>query len=142
MLTFKSRRILIATVLAAAVLPISAPEATAADTVLLETGLEWCQGCYDGWTVSSGATQWIAFVVTASGAATISKVELNMNNTNATSLAGSTVEFYGNPTVAPKNSADLLGTLTFSEFRIQTSAITNNFWCCSIHWISFSASRR
>jgi hypothetical protein len=99
--------------------------AKASDTVLLNNGLEWCQGCYDGWTVTSGATQWIAFVVTASDAAVISKVELNMNNTNAASLAGSTVSFYGNPTSAPKQSGDLLGTLTFSEFRLQPSQTTS-----------------
>jgi len=93
--------------------------ARATDSILLDTGLEWCQGCYDGWTVTSGDTQWIAFVVTASSAATISKVELNLNNTSAASLAGATVAFYGNPSVAPKNAADLLGTLTFSEFRLQ-----------------------
>lgn len=99
--------------------------AKASETVLLNNGLEWCQGCYDGWTVTNGATQWIAFVVTASDAAVVSKVELNMNNTNATNLAGSTVSFYGNPTSAPKQSGDLLGTLTFTEFRLQPSQTTS-----------------
>ena len=99
--------------------------ARATDSILLDTGLEWCQSCYDGWTVNSGDTQWIAFVVTASSAATISKVELNLNNTSAASLAGATVAFYGNPSVAPKNAADLLGTLTFSEFRLQPTQTTS-----------------
>jgi hypothetical protein len=99
--------------------------ATASDSVLLNNGLEWCQGCYDGWTVTNGATQWIAFVVTASDAAVISKVELNMNNTNAINLAGSTVSFYGNPTSAPKQSGDLLGTLAFTEFRLQPAQTTS-----------------
>lgn len=99
--------------------------AKASEIVLLNNGLEWCQGCYDGWTVTNGATQWIAFVVTASDAAVVSKVELNMNNTNATNLAGSTVSFYGNPASAPKQSGDLLGTLTFTEFRLQPSQTTS-----------------
>jgi hypothetical protein len=104
---------------------VSIQPAKASDSVLLNNGLEWCQGCYDGWTVTNGATQWIAFVVTASDAATVSKIELNMNNTNAVSLAGSTVSFYGNPTSAPKQSGDLLGTLTFTEFRLQPSQSTS-----------------
>jgi hypothetical protein len=104
---------------------VSIQPAKASDSVLLNNGLEWCQGCYDGWTVTNGATQWIAFVVTASSAATVSKIELNMNNTNAVSLAGSTVSFYGNPTSAPKQSGDLLGTLTFTEFRLQPSQSTS-----------------
>jgi hypothetical protein len=100
---------------------VSIQPAKASDSVLLNNGLEWCQGCYDGWTVTNGATQWIAFVVTASDAATVSKIELNMNNTNAVNLAGSTVSFYGNPSSAPKQSGDLLGTLTFTEFQLQPS---------------------
>jgi hypothetical protein len=100
---------------------VSIQPAKASETVLLNNGLEWCQGCYDGRNVTNGATQWIAFVVTASSAATVSKIELYMDSTNAVNLAGSTVSFYGNPTSAPKQSGDLLGTLTFTEFRLQPS---------------------
>lgn len=125
MLTSLIKRIIAIFTLVLSISSINLSSAQATDTLLLETGLEWCQGCYDGWTVSSGADQWIAFLVTSSGAATISKVELNINNTNAASLSGTTVEFYSTPASSPTNIANRLGTLTFSEFRLQPSQTTS-----------------
>ena len=89
--------------------------ARASDSVLMDTGLRWCANCYDGWGISAGESNWIAFQFTATSAARITEMQFYMDATMS-AFDGTTVGIYRDFTSAPKDPANLVGTLTFDGF--------------------------
>ena len=70
---------------------------------------------YDNWQITDGPNAWIAYKVTADGAANVTSIDLQLGTLMGT-LEGATVDLYSDGSQVPNDNSRKLGSLTFSSF--------------------------
>ena len=80
----------------------------------------------DNWQITSGPNKWIAFKVTANGAANVTSVDLQLGDLIGT-LDGATVDFYSDGSQLPNDNSRKLGSLSFAVFTNSESDYVATF---------------